>query len=254
MSSTPPPWALITGAAGGIGEALVKEFSASGYAVIATDRVAKPEALHCTHYVQADLALTVSDPLYADRILVDIKKTIGTSGLSALINNAALQILGGANVLSRDDWQQTISVNLLAPFFLTQALLPDLESVAGCVVNISSIHARHTKKGFTAYATSKAALSGMTRSLAVDFCGTVRVNGIEPAAIDTPMLRAGFAADEGAFRQLQRFHPSGTIGSAEQLARLARYLADPANPFLNGAIVPFDGGIGSVLHDPGNGT
>lgn len=244
-------WAVITGAAGGIGQALVQEFHASGYSVVATDKLIRPANLNCDHYLQADLALVASHAEYDNRALSELKAVLGPDGLHALINNAAIQLLGGAETLTREDWQQTLNVNLLAPFFLSQALLPELKSVQGCIVNISSIHARLTKKNFVAYATSKAALSGLTRSLAVDLCGRVRVNGIEAAAIDTPMLRAGFSGNSEGLRQLECFHPSGRIGTTLELAQLARCIADPTSQFLNGAIIPLDGGIGALLHDPG---
>ena len=94
----------------------------------------------------------------------------------ALMNNAAVQILGGFDSLTRSDWQQTLRVNLLAPCIWKQALMPGLEAAKGSVVNISSIHARLTKKNFVAYATSRAALSDMTRAMAADLGGRVRVN------------------------------------------------------------------------------
>jgi NAD(P)-dependent dehydrogenase (short-subunit alcohol dehydrogenase family) len=73
---------------------------------------------------------------------------------------------------------------------LAQGLLPELEKAAGSVINISSIHARLTKKDFVAYDNSKAAISGMTRAMAVDLGPRVRVNSIEPAAIETDMLKS----------------------------------------------------------------
>src|SRR3546814_5507046 len=103
------------------------------------------------------------------------------------------------------------------------------------VLNIRSIHARLTKPGFAAYATSKAALSGLTRAMAVELGSRVRVNAIEPAAIATPMLRAGFADNENGYRQLNDLHPSGNIGSPDELAQLARLLIASDNNFLNGA-------------------
>ena len=94
------------------------------------------------------------------------------------MNNAAVQILAPADAITFDQWRETLDTNLLAPFLLTQALLPELERGRGSVVNVASIHANLTKPGFVAYATSKAALVGLTRSLAVDLGGRVRVNAV----------------------------------------------------------------------------
>jgi NAD(P)-dependent dehydrogenase (short-subunit alcohol dehydrogenase family) len=246
------PAVLITGASGGIGRALVKTFSEAGYVVIATDIVAPQEDPPFTHFVPSDLRRTVEDEVYAAETFADIRRCLNGRPLKALVNNAAIQILGDVEHLSREDWRKTMDVNLLAPFFWTQAFVPELEAAKGCVVNVSSIHARLTKAGFSAYATSKAALSGLTRSLAIELGGRVRVNAIEPAAIDTPMLRAGFEGAEDGFRRLENFHPSACIGTPEQIGRLALMLVEAQFMFLNGAVVPFDGGIGACLHDPGN--
>ncbi|MDP1547487.1 MAG: SDR family oxidoreductase [Anaerolineales bacterium] len=243
-------FALITGAAGGIGRALVHEFATNGYAVIATDQTPQPANMTCAHYLQADLARTVTDEAYAEEIFSQIKTWLGKAGLAALINNAAVQILGGADSLTRSDWQQTLNVNLVAPFIWTQALLPALEHAKGSVVNISSIHAKLTKKNFVAYATSKAALSGMTRALAVDVGPRVRVNAIEPAAIATDMLKAGFEGKRDLYQQLENCHPQLRIGQTEEVARLALAIVDGGMDFLHGACVGIDGGISARLFDP----
>ncbi len=251
MSTLPGQrFAVVTGAAGGIGQAIVRAFTAAGYAVVATDRVAQPAGLDCSLYLQADLARTVEDTGYADAVFRRILDHVGGQGMAVLVNNAAVQILGGADSLSRADWRQTLDVNLLAPFLWTQALLPALEQAQGCVVNISSIHARLTKQNFVAYATSKAALSGMTRAMAVDLGGRIRINAIEPAAIETDMLKAGFATQPHLLEQLKSAHPSGRIGNPDEVARAALQLANPENGFLQGACILLDGGIGSRLHDP----
>ena len=240
---------IITGASGGIGQALVRIFAQAGYSVIATDIIPPPQELNA-HFIQADLKRTVQDADYANTIFAQIRSVLNNQPLQALINNAAVQILGKVNTLSRSDWQTTLDVNLLAPFFWTQAFLPELEKTLGNVLNISSIHAKLSKKNFTAYATSKSALTGLTHSMAIELSSKVRINGIEPAAIDTPMLRAGFENNPDGFKQLQSFHPSNTIATPEELAKLAQLIIENESLFLNGTVISFDGGIGNCLHDP----
>lgn len=244
------PIALITGAAGGIGRALSRTFADAGYQVIATDWTEKPTDLVCDLYRAVDLARLVEEQDYATAEIADVRTALAGQGLDVLINNAAVQILGGVEELTRDDWRRSLDVNLLAPFLLTQALLRDLERANGCVINISSIHARLTKNNFVAYATTKAALSGMTRAMAVDLGPRVRVNAIEPAAIETPMLRAGFAENPESYRELEDCHPQRRIGSPEEAARLALNLASADMRFLHGVCVALDGGIGGRLFDP----
>jgi NAD(P)-dependent dehydrogenase (short-subunit alcohol dehydrogenase family) len=243
--------AVITGAAGGIGQALVQAFTDAGYLVLATDRQPRPAGLACAHYLQIDIALTATDEAAADAVFGQIRAAFGNpTGLDVLVNNAALQVLGGAQSLTRADWRATLDINLLAPFFWTQGLLPELEAARGSVVNISSIHARLTKPDFVAYATSKAALSGMTRALAVDLQGRVRVHAIEPAAIATDMLKAGFVDRPDAYDRLQACHPAGRIGTPDEVAAAAVWLASGSPGFLQGACLALDGGIGNCLLDP----
>lgn len=241
---------LITGAAGGIGQALVARFAAAGYAVIATDIVDRPPDLECKHYFKIDLEQTVEDENYANTQFEAIVACMNGEGLKALINNAAIQILGGVDSLTRQEWRKTLDINLLAPFVWTQALLPLLEKASGCVVNISSIHARLTKRNFVAYATSKAALSGMTRAMAVDLGPRVRVNSIEPAAIETEMLKVGFAEKPDMYDKLENCHPLQRIGQPEEVARLAIAIAGGGIDFMHGACIVLDGGISDRLFDP----
>jgi NAD(P)-dependent dehydrogenase (short-subunit alcohol dehydrogenase family) len=101
-----------------------------------------------------------------------------------------------------------------------------------------------------AYATSKTALVGMTRALAVDLGGRVRVNAVCPAAIATPMLVAGFEGRDAAYQELAAMHPAGRIGQPDEVAKACLMLADPQLGFLTGACLGLDGGIGARLHDP----
>lgn len=244
------PHALVTGAAGGIGQALVQAFSDNGYEVMALDQVPQPEGWVAGYYLQADLNRLVTDEVYAAETMARIHNWLAGRGLQVLVNNAAVQVLGSVDSLTLADWRRTLDVNLLAPFVLTQGLLPQLEAAQGCVINISSIHARLTKAQFVAYATSKAALSGMTRAMAVDLGGRVRVNAIEPAAIATDMLKAGFEDRPEQLAQLQACHPQGRIGTTEEVAALAVSMASGDLRFLHGACVGLDGGISGRLFDP----
>ncbi len=242
---------MITGAAGGIGRALVSTFLSAGYRVIAIDRAASQTRSHENlNYLKADLQQLVNDEAYAQEIKTRLQDLIGHQPLRCLINNAAIQQLGPVEELTREHWSLTLDINVQGPFFLLQALLPSLERAQGCVVNIGSIHARLTKPGFTAYATSKAALRGLTQATAVELGSRVRVNLIEPAAIETDMLKAGFEGNPEGLAALAACHPVGRIGTPEEVATLALQIIDGDLKFLNGVIIGLNGGIGARLHDP----
>jgi NAD(P)-dependent dehydrogenase (short-subunit alcohol dehydrogenase family) len=250
--------ALITGAAGGLGQALCRRFWESGYRVIGLDCVGLDwvhGAARCEAFVEADLEALCASPEGLASVLERIHGPLSTmtkqdGGLTVLVNNAACQVLGPVEALSIADWHRSLCVNLLAPFLLTQGLLPELMRARGSVINITSVHAKVTKPGFCCYATSKAALEGMTRSMATELGTRVRVNAIAPAAFATPMLEAGFAGRDEARRQLGEMHPVGRIGQPEEVAECALFLASPGAGFINGAVLRADGGISNRLHDP----
>lgn len=238
---------LITGAAGGIGRALCRGFKAAGWRVVATDTV--PTCKVGDVYLRQDLAGLKSGDVLR-KFAGQVRTATRRAPLAAIVNNAAIQQLNPTSVVQIGEWETSLAVNLVAPFLLMQEFLPELEKSKGAVVNIASIHAALTKPGFVVYATTKAALAGMTRALAVDLGSRVRVNAICPAAISTPMLEAGFEGRAAARRELDEFHPVGRIGSPEEVARLAVFMASGEVGFLQGSCVGLDGGISGRLHDP----
>ena len=240
---------LITGSEGGIGIALVKAFTDAGYQVIGLD-TAEQSKSSLQGYVQADLSRFAGDPGFRRAVCDKIRSALRGAPLAALVNNAATQILGKFESLSDEDWQSTLNTNVLAPMFLIRELLAELSESRGTVVNIASVHATLTKPGFSAYATSKTALLGLTRALAVEVGDRIQVTAICPAAIATPMLMAGFSGRGGDYKQLKEFHPCKDVGQPEDVARLAVSMVEGATPFYNGMVINLDGGVGSRLHDP----
>lgn len=240
---------LVTGALGGIGRAICKRFFEEGWCVLATDCLSKPsDFVAYTHFFEINLRQFVVDADCRRKAVSELRAVL-PHGLDALVNNAAVQRLGRFADISAEDWQETLDVNLTAPMLLAQELLDVLVQRKGAVVNIASIHRVLTKPGFVAYATAKSALVGLTKAMAVDLQGRVRVNSISPAAIDTAMLRSGFGGDESAISALAHLHPSQTIGTPEEVANCVWFLTSEQMPFLNGANLPIDGGISAVLND-----
>lgn len=240
--------ALITGASGALGAALCSAFRAEGYRVVGTDRAQAPAGVDA--FVRADLVTACAQASELEQLAERLKEALAGSELGVLVHCAGLQILAAMGAVQLDDWQQTLAVNLTAPLFLTQTLLPELERAHGVVVNIGSVHARATKPAFIAYATSKAALEGLTRAMAVDLGPRVRVVAVHPAAIDTPMLRAGFVGREERLAGLAAMHPLGRIAAAGEIARFVVLLSGAGAGFATGAAFVLDGGVLSRLHDP----
>jgi NAD(P)-dependent dehydrogenase (short-subunit alcohol dehydrogenase family) len=241
---------LVTGCNGGIGASLVEVFAAAGWTVVGVDRTDPPKKSAAARVIRADLAALCDDEAKMEAFAASVREGLGGRKLAALVNNAATQILASARELSGEDFLTTMKVNAVAPFMLVKAFLSDLEAASGVVVNIGSVHAQATKPKFAAYATSKAALHGLTRALAVDLGPKVRVVTLAPAATATDMLKAGFEGNPEGYEALERVHPLGRVAEPAEIARIALYLLSKEASFLSGTTVYADGGILSRLHDP----
>lgn len=240
---------FITGIGGGIGSALGAAYREAGWRVIGSGRKAPGPGV-CDAFIETDLDALAEDDDVLDQSTTAVHAALNGAALSALVNNAAAQILAPAEHLKGSEWRRTMNVNVTAPFRLSQAFLPDLEAAGGTILNIGSVHAQATKPEFAAYATSKAALHGLTRALAVDFGKRVRVVCLAPAAISTPMLMAGFEGRREAFNSLEACHPAERIGQPEEVAAAALFLTGPDAGFVTGTTFWLDGGVLSRLHDP----
>lgn len=237
---------IVTGAQGGIGRALVKRLSGE-FHVIGIDKAAGRE----TGMILFDFA-SLRDGASASGLKERVNEELARADarLFAIVNNAAIQTIGSVEEVEIEDFERTLFINLTVPFIVGKLFIDQLAASDGSIVNIGSIHAKLTKPGFVSYATSKAGLAGLTRAMAVDLGGRVRVNCVEPAAIATPMLEEGFKTNPLARERLESYHPSGRIGTPEEVASLVWHLVAGEIRFLNGACLGIDGAMGARLHDP----
>ena len=238
---------IVTGAGSGIGAATARQLGTAGAPVVLVGRREAPlkvvagqiaggggEAL-C---VPADLADPASPQRIADACLDRYGRIDG------LVNNAAV-----VRHMPLADWDtgcfdEHLATNVRAPFFLIQAVLPALrESPVRSVVNISSSSGTLKRTGQSVYGMTKSALDYLTKTLAGELAPAgVRVNGIAPGPIDTP-IHATWADDlEEAYRWLGTQVPLGRIGAPEEVALWITLLLSPAAAFMTGAVIPLDGG------------
>ncbi len=245
-----PAHAVITGTAGAIGAAIAARFQAAGYRTCGIDRAQSPPGSAVDMYIQADLHAFVNDEQARDDTLTRIRNWLAGQPLRTLINNAAYQYVSRVHPIAVAELQRSYDVNVLAPYLLVSNLAAELERGGGSVVNVGSIHARLTKPGFLAYATTKAALAALTRGLALDFEDRFRVNCVEPASVSTPMLQDGFRAAPGKLQELRDHHPQRRIASPAEVAELVFQINSNELRFLHGSCIDMSGGIGARLHDP----
>ena len=240
---------VITGVSGGLGMALCDTFKKNGFEIFGIDKV-KPLNLHGIKYCHSDLNEIVTNSKKRTILFNSINEWKGKSKINILINNAAYQFKSKKHPIDLIEFNRTLNVNLIAPYILISYLAGDLEKTKGSAINISSIHARLTKPGFSFYASSKAALSMLTKSIAIDIGDKFRVNCIEPAAIDTQMLKDGFKNNKKKINELKSFHPQNKIANPNEVAELAYKISTSDIEFLHGSCIDMSGGISSRLHDP----
>lgn len=213
--------ALITGASRGIGAAIAARFRAEGARVLAPTRT------------EMDLASEASIDAYASSLKepVDI-----------LVNNAGINLLGGVGEIPQGRFQEVLQTNLVAPLRLAGALVPAMKSRRyGRILNISSIWSLVSRERRVAYTASKAAVNGLTRSLALELAPHgVLVNALAPGYVDTDLTRKNNSDQE--LKEIAKAIPLGRLGSPEELAECAVFLCSQKNSYITGQVLVADGG------------
>ncbi|NVE94366.1 SDR family oxidoreductase [Altererythrobacter lutimaris] len=235
--------AFVTAAGAGIGKAISELFAAQGAKVIATD--VSPDALG---------SLTLGDAGETHVLDVTDSEAIRSLSLSSdhvsvLVNVAGWVPNGTVLDCSRDEWDRAVEINLTSVYEMCRAFLPEMMARGGgSIVNISSVASSViAAPNRFAYGATKAAIIGLTKSIAADFVTKqIRCNAICPGTIETPSLQQRMGAGESAFEAnraafLAR-QPGGRFGKPEEVAQLALHLASDEASFTTGAVHVIDGG------------
>lgn len=237
--------ALVTGAAGGLGRAIVEQLHGAGARIVAEDIA--PEVAELEHAdgsivaLVGDVALSVT----AERAVALAQERFGR--LDVLVNNAGRVLFRAITDTSDDEWDGLIASNARGAFVHSRTALPALERTgAGAIVNIASISGLVGLRDQVAYCMTKGAVVELTRALAVDYAARgVRVNAIAPGAIGTSLLldplREMGDLDE-MLEMVAGHHPMARISSPAEIAEVVCFLASPRASFMTGAIVAADGG------------
>jgi glucose 1-dehydrogenase len=239
--------AVVTGAAGGVGRATMAVFRQDGWQVVGIDH-SEPATVHDGDvHIRAD----VSDAAAVASAFADVARL---TRVDALVNNAAIQIGSTVVETTPDDWDAVMASNVRSAYLTMRAAFPLMRDRDAAVVNVSSVHAVATSHGVAAYATSKAALVGLTRAAAVELAASgIRVNAVLPGAIDTPMLKAGARrrgdeSADSALAELEARTPLGRVGQPEEIAQAILFLSDSSrSSFMTGQTLIIDGGAMSHL-------
>lgn len=237
---------VITGAAGGIGIALVDEFRAHGWRVIGVDVSPPSTDAQIDEWVEGDLKDASTRTA--------IRHAVEDSA-DALVNNAALQINSPFRKMTETELFQSFETNLFASVLLTQEIAGALVDRRGAIVNVGTVHSVATSANVFPYSISKAALSGFTRSVAIEMAAEqVRCNSVLLGAVDTPMLRAGLSrrdhpdGADGNRRELIDRTPLQKIATPQEVAPAVRFFADSnLSSYVTGQCLLVDGGVSVKL-------
>jgi 2-keto-3-deoxy-L-fuconate dehydrogenase len=245
-------YALVTGAASGIGEATAKELVRAGAFVwIADVNLAAAEALAQVTGSAKALHLDVTNPDSVAAAIAQIDR------LDILVNNAGIGHVGTIEATEPADFDRLFNVNVRGVYLVTRAFLPLLlaagagGSRVGNIVMMGSTAGQVGVKQRFAYCATKGAVLAMTRQLAVDYPKTLRVNAVCPGTTQTPFVEAYLEKfhkqnKEETRVELRARQPMGRLGRPEEMASMVRYLASDEAAFITGSLMAIDGGLTAV--------
>jgi NAD(P)-dependent dehydrogenase (short-subunit alcohol dehydrogenase family) len=234
---------VISGASSGIGLETARMLASNGAEVCLVAR--RADALEAAAEEIGDGAWAwPCDIADADSIAGLVSEATKRWGaVDGLVNNAGVAPMARLDETTDDLWDEAFSINVRGPFILCRELGPLLhEGSSPAVVNVSSTLAERAIKGMAAYNASKAALNQLTRSLALEWAPTVRVNAVMPAVVDTPIHASrGMSAEQ--VEAMGEMHPMKRVGKPEDVAAMIVFLLSDASSWLTGTVIPVDGGM-----------
>lgn len=249
--------ALITGAASGQGRAAARLFAANGARIVVADidDEGSKETVSMIETVGGEAAAVhadVSKQADAEAMIDFAVETFGS--VDVLYNNAAVQMSGTLAEATEGDWDLTLDTNLTAIFWACRRALPHMLAEketgrGGSIINTASVLGLVGSEGYVAYGTAKAGLVALTRQMAVEYGPMVRANVIAPGSINTPRFQKvveDMDDPDGFVKGMEDVIPVGRLGTAEDVASIALFLASDQSAYVSGAVIPADGGLASL--------
>ncbi|MBF0135645.1 MAG: acetoacetyl-CoA reductase [Magnetococcus sp. DMHC-1] len=237
--------ALVTGAVGGIGTAIVTELAKAGYKVagnfiaLERDKIPQWNEARKKDGISVELfEVDVTDFDACGKLVADVQAKLGP--IDVLVNNAGITRDATMKKMKKENWDMVINTNLNSVFNMTRQVVEGmLERKYGRIVNISSMNGQKGQFGQANYSAAKSGIHGFTMSLAQEVArNNVTVNSVAPGYTATPMV---MAIDEKILKSIIAQIPAGRMATPEEIAWTVRFLADERSGFINGAMVPVNG-------------
>ncbi len=242
--------AIVTGGAMGIGEAVARLLYEKGAKIAILD-IAEKEAKKIIDEINLNSENSIfikTDVSKSDEVKIAVEKVINKfDKIDIVSNNAGIQRYGTVESTEENDWDNILSINLKSVYNVCHYAIPHLKKTKGNIVNMTSVQAFATQRNVAAYTTSKHALIGLTRSMALDFARDgIRVNCVAPGTVDTPLLKWAASLDanpESVYKACRQMHPLGRIAKPKEIAEVVTFLASEKASFVTGAVYAVDGGL-----------
>ena len=245
---------LITGAASGIGLGIAAQMAKAGANVcgcdISDDQSAFDEAIKVFNIKSLYLNCDVTKDNELEHCVQQIIQKFGS--IDVLVSNAGANMFTGVANTTDEGWQKNIELNLASHWKLSKLCKPYLEKNNGVIIIITSSHAYSTIPGCFPYNIAKTALTGLVRSLAIEWGPHIRAVGIAPGFIDTPGNQKWFDSFDDAEKERQRtidLHPVKKLGTTEEIGGWCVFLASEYAAFASGATYLIDGGRSALMQD-----
>ena len=259
--------AVVTGGASGIGYACAQELSEQGASVAIVDRddCAGRRALRELRAAGRAVEFVRADVTQSREVQSAVREVVTKfSHINILVNNAGIQRYGTVTSSSEEEWDEVLNANLKSTFLVSKYVIPEMiRDGGGSAIIVASVQSFAAQRNSAAYVSSKHALLGLTRSMAIDYAkNCIRVNCVCPGAIDTPMLRWAVSLDpnpDGVMEACNKSHALGRIGRPREVARVVAFLASDQASFVTGSAVMVDGGLlvpagGMAFQETGTGA
>ena len=243
------PVALVTGASQGLGAEIAVALAREGCDVAVTSRRVERLSGTIGRVERAGaravpVELDVRSQAAMERAMAEAASALG--GLDILVNNAAVTLRRSALEMTREEWDELMTVNLKGVFFMSQLMGRHLVAVKrpGSIISLASAHGLVGYAGRSAYGIAKAGIIQMTRMLAVEWAAHgIRVNAVAPGTVDTPTRADYFAANPAAKKAMTDRIPFGRFATTGEVSGMVRYLASPEAAYVTGQTLVLDGGV-----------